>query len=85
MLEIQDFVIKLQDRHADWYALFDTKASPDVHFESHDTVANANGILIAQSLASDDYSALWRHASEELWQSLSKWQGRDEHRYYLVF
>lgn len=84
ILEITDFVNKLENCVSNWCVLIDASAASDVHSEIHSTITNANGVMVAQSLASNDDSALWRHLSDEVWQSLAQWQSRDEHRYYLV-
>jgi len=63
----------------------DSLAKSDIHSALRATIVDANGLMVAQSLTSDEGSAMWRHLSDELWQSLSTWHSRDEHRHYLVF
>lgn len=84
MFEIKDFCLKLEAHRCDWHVLMDPSTQLQVHSELQATIVDANGLMIAHSLTSNDESALWRHASDELWQSLSKWQSRDEHRHHLV-
>lgn len=85
LLEIKDFVLKLKECRSDWPTLMDSSAKSDNHSELRATIVDANGLMVAQSLTSDEGSAMWRHLSDELWQSLSTWHSRDEHRHYLVF
>lgn len=84
ILEITEFVDKLENCVSNWCILIDASAPSGVNNEIHSTITNANGLMVAQSLSSNDDSALWRHVSDEVWQSLAQWQSRDEHRYYLV-
>jgi ankyrin repeat protein len=82
-IEIKDFMLQLEHGHSDWCSLIE-ESTADVHSEVHASITDANGLMVAQSLSSNDASALWRHVSDSLWRSLSNWQSRDEHRHYLV-
>jgi ankyrin repeat protein len=85
LLEIKDFILKLEDRKSNWSILIEASTEIDFRTGLQAKVKEANGLMVAQSLASRDSSALWRHLSDDHWQSLAKWQSQDEHRHSLVF
>lgn len=84
ILEVKDFVSNLEKHRSDWHNFMDESQSSEVYSELEATIVDATGPMVARSLTSNDGSALWRHASAELWQSLSNWQSRDEQRHYMV-
>jgi hypothetical protein len=84
MLEIKQFACNLENHQLDWHVLLDDSQSSEVHSELQATVTDATGLMVARSMTSNDETALWKHASDELWQSLSQWQSHDEHRHHLV-